>query len=220
MMLTTGTEKGAGAAKAEARPVTWSMVFGTAVLSFLAVGYYNTVHEEKTKATSSQVSTVGEANLGGDWRLLDTSTGKFFSNKDLEGIRHVLYFGFTNCPDICPSELKKLSKVLALVNKDAVQEKDKVLGIFVSVDPERDSVDNMVHYSKNFHPDIKYLTGTPSMLKKMAKLYRVYISKAEEIDGDYLVDHSVVLYYVGADGKFKDFFTQAMRAQDIVKRMK
>ena len=94
-------------------------------------------------------------------------------------------------------------------------------GLFVTVDPARDSIDNLNIYQKDFHPDITYLTGTPEMIKKMAALYRVYISKADETDdGDYLVDHSIVLYLVGKDGKFRDFFTQGMKASDVCEKIR
>ena len=95
------------------------------------------------------------------------------------------------------------------------------MGLFVTVDPARDSITNLNIYSKDFHPSITYLTGTSNMIKKMASFYRVYISKADETeDGDYLVDHSIVLYLVGPDGKFREFFTQGMRASDVVQKIR
>jgi len=153
--------------------------------------------------------------LGGSWSLISTKTGDFVTEKSYTSPT-IIYFGFAHCPDICPSELRKLSKALAALSSKGIE----VKGLFVTVDGARDSVSNLEKYSKDFHPNIEYLTGTPSMVSSMAKLYRVYVSKADEVDeGDYLVDHSIVLYFVGADGEFKDFFTQSMKVADIVKRV-
>jgi len=92
--------------------------------------------------------------------------------------------------------------------------------VFVTVDPARDSIKQLKLYGKDFHPDIKFVTGTPEMVKKMTKKYRVYVSKAdEEDDGDYLVDHSIVLYFGGKKGEFLDFFSQSMKPSDICNKI-
>ncbi|GMH87330.1 hypothetical protein TL16_g10821 [Triparma laevis f. inornata] len=212
----------------------------TTLLSFSAVSYYKIQHTEKLELQNSKVTTTGTAMLGGPWTLINSNTGDFVEEKDYSGYT-ILYFGFAHCPDICPSELRKLSKVLESLEKKGESETLSVAnrlcflfltskvrlqiagidckGLFVTVDGARDSVDNLKIYSKDFHPNIEYLTGTPEMVKKMAKLYRVYISKADEIEGDYLVDHSIVLYFVKKGGEFGDFFTQSMKAGDIVKKI-
>ncbi|CAH0516524.1 unnamed protein product [Peronospora belbahrii] len=104
----------------------------------------------------------------------------------------LLYFGFTHCPDICPNEL-------------------------------RDTIAQMQIYKADFHPKFKMLTGTRDQIAEITKAYRVYFSKADENDDDeddYLVDHSIVMYLVGPDGEFLDFFTQAARVDDIVAKIK
>ncbi|GMH77767.1 hypothetical protein TrST_g13858 [Triparma strigata] len=196
-------------------PVSWKMLGLTTVLSFTAVSYYKIQHTEKIEATNAKVTTTGTAMLGGPWTLIDTETGDFVSDKSYSSTYTILYFGFAHCPDICPSELRKLSKVLESLEGKKIDCK----GLFITVDGARDSVTNLCTYSKDFHPSISYLTGTPKMVKDMAKLYRVYVSKADEVDGDYLVDHSIVLYFVKKDGSFGEFFTQSMKAGDIVKKI-
>jgi protein SCO1 len=190
----------------------------TSAIAFGSVSYYNITHADKLTTTASKVTTVGTALLGGDWTLVDTESGKFVTNEDYKGEVLLLYFGFAHCPDICPSELRKLSSVLEECKSSGIS---NIRGLFVTVDPARDSVDNLRKYKLDFHPSITYLTGTPEMIKRMAKLYRVYISKADETeDGDYLVDHSIVIYGVKKDGEFGDFFTQSMKKGDIVKKIK
>ena len=95
-----------------------------------------------------------------------------------------------------------------------------IVPVFVSVDPARDSLKALKAYSKDFHPSYIFLTGTPEQVQQMAKKYRVYVSKAEETDdGDYLVDHSIVVYFHDDTGDLADCFTQSMRASDVVERV-
>jgi protein SCO1/2 len=96
----------------------------------------------------------------------------------------------------------------------------KIVPIFVSVDPARDSLSALKEYSKDFHPDFVFLTGSPIQVQQMAKKYRVYVSKAEETeDGDYLVDHSIVVYFHDDQGELADCFTQSMRPKDIIEKI-
>jgi protein SCO1/2 len=97
----------------------------------------------------------------------------------------------------------------------------KVKPIFVTVDPARDSIKALKEYSKDFHPSYIFLTGSPVQIQQMAKKYRVYVSKADETaDGDYLVDHSIVIYFHDDTGDLADCFTQSMRPTDIVEKIK
>ena len=93
--------------------------------------------------------------------------------------------------------------------------------MFISVDPSRDTVGLLRNYSQDFHSQIDYLTGTNEQVSKVSRAYRVYFSKVDEDeDGDYLVDHSIVLYLISPDGEFLDFFTQKMQVIDIVNKIK
>jgi len=96
----------------------------------------------------------------------------------------------------------------------------KLKPVFVTVDPNRDCVAVLRHYAQDFHSTIDYLTGTNEQIAKIARAYRVYFSKVDEDEeGDYLVDHSIVLYLVSPEGEFLDFFTQRMQVTDIVERI-
>ncbi|CAM9316691.1 unnamed protein product, partial [Phaeothamnion confervicola] len=161
--------------------------------------------------------SFGKPALGGPWSLVDMH-GAPRTDRDYRGRFTLLYFGFTHCPDICPSELVKVGNV--------IEELDKRLGpgvvkpVFISVDPERDSLQQLRHYAQDFHPSIDYLTGTKEQVARAAKAYRVYFSKADDHDEgeDYLVDHSIVLYLNGPDNDFLDFLTQRTTPADCLDR--
>mmetsp|Transcript_20602 Transcript_20602/g.26697 ORF Transcript_20602/g.26697 Transcript_20602/m.26697 type:complete len:284 (+) Transcript_20602:43-894(+) len=198
-------------------PVTFASL-GLMALAGLTLGYYyNTEKQRKKEQAVSQVRSVGKPALGGSWTLVDEN-GIPRTDLDFRGQWVLLYFGFTRCPDICPSELVKIGKI--------IEELDKVLEVevkpvFISVDPDRDSVGQLKAYAQDFHPRFTYLTGTKDQVFKAAKAYRVYFSKADEHDlndDEYLVDHSIVIYLNGPDGKFVDFFTQSTKVTDCIQK--
>ena len=142
------------------------------------------------------------------------------TNRSFEGKWLLLYFGFARCPDICPSEMMKVGQVIDLLKQKHPDLYKKVVPVFVSVDPARDSLTALKAFAKDFHPDYVFLTGTPSQVHKMAKTYRVYFNKADEsLDGDYLVDHSIVTYFHDDTGDLSDCFTQSMRTSDVLENI-
>lgn len=164
-------------------------------------------------------SSAGKPAIGGPWSLVDLE-GNLVTNKSFEGKWLLLYFGFARCPDICPSEMMKVAKVMDSLKGDYPELYKKVVPVFVSVDPARDSLQALKAYARDFHPDYVFLTGSPVQVQQMAKLYRVYVSKADETeDGDYLVDHSIVIYFHDDTGDLSDCFTQSMRASDVTKKI-
>lgn len=182
--------------------------------------YYNAQKEERLKEVSKQVTTVGRAALGGPFALIDHH-GQPKTDASYHGKFMLLYFGFTYCPDICPSELVKIGKVMDLLEKKGYG--GLVKPVFISVDPNRDSIGQLRYYARDFHPSIDYLTGTTEQVGAAAKAYRVYFSKAHDVDveseDDYLVDHSIVLYLVAPNGEFVEFYTQRTEVPDIIERM-
>lgn len=142
--------------------------------------------------------------------------GKMVSNVTFQGKWLLLYFGFARCPDICPSEMLKIARVMDQLKETNPELASKLVPVFVSVDPARDSLKALKEYAKDFHPSFVFLTGSPVQVQQMAKKYRVYVSKADETeDGDYLVDHSIVVYFHDDKGELSDCFTQSMRPKDI-----
>jgi protein SCO1/2 len=112
----------------------------------------------------------------------------------------LVFFGFTSCPDVCPTSLQKVSTALEKLGGDA----DKLRVAFITIDPERDTVERMKRYHEAFDPRIVMLTGTPKQIAKVAKEYRVYYAKRKQGDGpdDYTMDHSAFLYLMDRDGQY------------------
>ena len=120
------------------------------------------------------------------------------TDANLKGRPTVIFFGFTHCPDICPTALFEMSEVLRVMGKDA----DQVNAWFVSVDPERDTPAAMKDYLSSFDPRLKGLTGSPEAVAKVISGYRVYAKKVPLKDGDYTMDHTALIYLMDRDGKF------------------
>eukprot|EP00546_Thalassionema_frauenfeldii_P014830 CAMPEP_0178908386 /NCGR_PEP_ID=MMETSP0786-20121207/7895_1 /TAXON_ID=186022 /ORGANISM="Thalassionema frauenfeldii, Strain CCMP 1798" /LENGTH=314 /DNA_ID=CAMNT_0020580285 /DNA_START=97 /DNA_END=1041 /DNA_ORIENTATION=+ len=162
---------------------------------------------------------AGKPAIGGPWSLIDLD-GNLVTNKTFEGKWLLLYFGFARCPDICPSEMLKVGRVMDMLKEEYPNLAQKIQPVFVSVDPARDSLKALREYGKDFHPSYVFLTGSPEQVQQMAKKYRVYVSKADETeDGDYLVDHSIVVYFHDDTGDLADCFTQSMRPKDVVEKV-
>lgn len=116
--------------------------------------------------------------------------------------------------------MNKVATVLDTLKQQYPALYKQIVPIFVSVDPARDSLQALADYAKDFHPDYIFLTGTPEQVQRMAKKYRVYMSKAEETEqGDYLVDHSIVIYLHDDTGDLADCLTQSMRPTDVVNKV-
>ncbi|OJA07917.1 hypothetical protein AZE42_03684 [Rhizopogon vesiculosus] len=162
--------------------------------------------------------SVGRAHVGGPFTLM-THESKPFSEKDLLGKWNFVYFGFTNCPDICPAELDKIGTVLTSLEKDYGT---IFQPIFISVDPARDSISQMKTYLADFFPRIIGLTGDYATVKSTCKAYRVYFSTPPDADpkGDYLVDHSIYVYLMDPNGQFVEAFGQSSSPDEVVERVK
>jgi protein SCO1/2 len=137
------------------------------------------------------------AAIGGPFQLTDQS-GTTVTEKSLLGRPTLIFFGFTHCPDVCPTSLFEISEVLRAMGKDA----DRVNAYFVSVDPDRDNDAAMKDYLSSFDPHLKGLTGDPEAVAKVLSAYRVYAKKVPLKDGDYTMDHTALTYLMDRDGKF------------------
>jgi protein SCO1 len=135
-----------------------------------------------------------EAALRGDFTLT-THEGKVFTQKDLIGREHLLFFGFTHCPDICPTTLTELT---------ALKVKQRIL--FVTIDPERDTQAQLKLYLSSFDPNIIGLTGTKEQIDRMVKIYHAYAKRIDDGKGGYTMDHSTAIYKLEKDGGFLSTF--------------
>ncbi|MGT2502655.1 SCO family protein [Bradyrhizobium guangxiense] len=137
------------------------------------------------------------AAIGGPFQLTDQN-GKAVTDKSLKGKPTLIFFGYTHCPDVCPTSLFEISEVLRAMGKDA----DKVNAVFISVDPERDTPAIMKDYLSSFDPHLEGLSGDPAETAKVITSYRVYAKKVPTKDGDYTMDHTALIYLMDRDGRF------------------
>lgn len=144
-------------------------------------------------------AVLAGASIGGPFTLTD-SAGKTVTDRDFRGKFMLVYFGYTFCPDVCPTTLNQVAVALDKLGAKA----DRVQPLFVTVDPGRDTPEAMRQYTAAFTPRLLGLTGTPEQIAVVAKEYRVYY--AEHRTGpsplDYTMDHSSILYLMGPDGNF------------------
>ncbi|MFC7399150.1 SCO family protein [Chelatococcus sp. GCM10030263] len=143
------------------------------------------------------VSTTGVADIGGPFRLT-TQDGKTLSDADLKGKPYAVFFGFTHCPEVCPTTLWELSQALQKLGPDA----DRIKVLFVTLDPARDTPELLKTYLASFDPHIVGLTGSEEEIAKLAKAYKVYWRKVPTDNGDYTLDHSAIVYLMDAKGAF------------------
>jgi protein SCO1/2 len=196
---------------------SWTGLFITVLIAGAYLVYY--WNDKKKRAIKRAVTSVGKSKIGGDWTLVD-HTGSVVSRATLKGKYLLLYFGFTFCPDICPEELKKMSRV--------INDLDKTIGpglvqpVFISLDPWRDSVEQVAVYVKGFHPRILGLTGTPQQCEDIARAFRVYTTTNRKTDDqeDYAVDHSIWLYLLDKEGQYLDIFGTDKDDVDIAEKIK
>ena len=148
------------------------------------------------------------AAIGGPFELVDQD-GRPVSDQDLKGHPFLVFFGFTHCPDVCPTTLFEVSEVLRALGPDA----DKVNALFVTVDPERDTPDKLKDYLASFDPHLRALTGQSPAIEAIAKAYRVYVKKVPQENG-YTMDHTAIVYLMDKDGRFVAPFSLKRRPEE------
>lgn len=160
-----------------------------------------------------QQSVTGKALIGGPFTLTNQD-GKQVTEKDFRGKFMLVYFGYTYCPDVCPAELQVMSAAL-----DALGDKaSRVTPVFISIDPARDTVEEMKTYVGNFHPRLVGLTGSEQEVAVAAKAYRVYYAKAKgEATTEYLMDHASIVYLMSPEGEYLAHFTYGTGVDKMAK---
>ncbi|WP_028347978.1 SCO family protein [Bradyrhizobium murdochi] len=160
-------------------------------------------------------TVTAPAAIGGPFQLTDQA-GQTVTEQNLKGKPTLIFFGFTHCPDVCPTSLFEISEVLKAMGKDA----DRVNAWFVSVDPERDTTAAMKDYLSSFDPHLKGLTGPPDAVAKVLSAYRVYARKVPLKDGDYTMDHTALIYLMDRDGNFVAPFNVKRTPEEAAKDLK
>ena len=185
-----------------------ALVVAAALMTFTAYRY----------VTRGTYAALGDALVGGPFTLTD-QTGKTVTNADFKGRYMLVYFGYTFCPDVCPTELQVMSAALDKLGPAG----NNIVPIFITVDPARDTPKVMAQYVANFNPRFVGLTGSAEQIAAVAKAYRVYYAKAkgwEKAGDSYLMDHSSIIYLMGPDGKFVQHFTYTTDASGLADKLK
>ena len=165
---------------------------------------------------SGGIRSVGQALIGGPFTLTD-HTGKRVTDQDFRGRYMLVFFGFTNCPDVCPSALQVVSAALNKIGSKA----DRFVPILITIDPERDKPVELSAYVESFHPRLVGLTGSPEEINTAVKAYRVYVRKTEDpkSTAGYTYDHTSLIYVMAPDGTYRTHFTHTTDADALAQRL-
>jgi len=163
-----------------------------------------------------KVHATGTASIGGPFTLTD-QTGKRVTDKDFAGKYMLIYFGYTFCPDVCPTTLGIIAEALDGLTP---AQQDKVVPIFITVDPERDTPEVLAAYVVNFHPKLIGLTGSIDDIKAVVKAYKTFFSKTGDTgNGTYTMNHSSYTYLMGPDGAYVTVFGHNTTSQEMTKKL-
>ena len=162
------------------------------------------------------VRSIGRALVGGPFTLTDHA-GKRVTDQDFRGRYMLVFFGFTYCPDVCPSALQVVSAALNKLGPKA----DRFAPVFITIDPERDKPAELSSYVQSFHPRLVGLTGSPEEIDHAVKAYRVYVRKTEDpkSSAGYTFDHTSLIYVMGPDGTYRTHFTHTTNADALAERL-
>ena len=188
--------------KGRASPKAWLLI--AALFAFVvSVGVARAEDVLPDQATAAQMMDdlmYGRGTVGGPFTLTD-SGGRQRSDSDFRGKLMIVYFGYTFCPDVCPADLMAITQALDALGPAA----DGVQPIFITVDPERDSK-VLAEYVRAFHKSLIGLTGTPEEIRKVANAYKAFYAKVPGTpNGDYVIDHTGVIYLMGRGGEYLGF---------------
>jgi len=187
-----------------------------AITSIMALAMRRRLRKEKEKFKIESTQTSGKPRIGGKWTLTDHD-GKIMSSEDLKGNWLIYYFGFIHCPDVCPEEMEKIGEVVSILKSK--HKVDKIIPVFVTVDPERDTPEKVKDYVLRYSPHYLGLSGTMDEIAKVAKDFKIFYSKSESDEfGNYQVDHSIVSYLFDPEGEFSDYFTKSDSIQKRVNK--
>jgi protein SCO1 len=186
---------------------TWllALMIMAAVVGGIASFAISSAQTAKPASTSS---------IGGPFTLT-TQTGARLSEADLKGKPYAIFFGFTHCPEVCPTTLFEMSEAL----KELGPKAEDLRVLFVSVDPERDRPEFMARYLQSFDPRIVGLTGTPAEVETAAKAYHVFWEKVPTEDGDYTMNHTASVFLMDAAGQFQGVIAYGEAAKTRLQKL-
>ncbi len=189
---------------------------GVAILLFVILGIFQTEKSHKTIAVAQDGRGSGLPAIGGAFQLVDKDK-EIWKDTDFKGKPMLVYFGYTYCPDICPTALYNMTKAVEELGGGKV-----IQPIFITLDPRRDTPSQLQSYAQNFHKDFVMLTGTKAQVDQTLKAYRVHAARTSderEVD-DYLMDHSSLIYLMDREGGYRSHFSHQTPPQEIIRRIR
>ena len=164
-----------------------------------------------------KVKTTGTAAIGGAFTLTNHH-GQVVTEKSLLGKYSLIFFGFTYCPDVCPVAMQNMTAALDMLGDEA----DRITPVFITTDPERDTVEKVAEHVAAFHKSFIGLTGTTEQVKTASKAYRIYAAKSKNADmpDGYTINHASIIYLMGPDGKYLTHFNHSTPPKAMALRIK
>lgn len=201
-------------------PVNRLFAWGGAAMIAVAVAllWRHEVGPPRASRVTLEPAAAAGSTIGGPFTLVDQN-GRTVTAGDFRGRFMLLYFGYTYCPDVCPTTLTTMADAIDILDGDG----ESIVPIFITVDPERDTPEHLKMYVNYFHPRLVGLTGTPQSVGAAARAYRIYYAKAPQgaaAGDDYLMDHSSGIYLMGPDGAFRAHFDHGTGAEAMAKRIR
>lgn len=177
---------------------------------------YVTADQKSGTDDAMSAEDAMRASIKSEFTLVNHS-GETVTNETFTGKWRLVFFGFTSCPDVCPTTLNTIAEVMEQLGETAVN----LQPLFITVDPERDAPARMAEYVGAFDPRIIGLTGTAEQVKNATESFKIYYAKVplEGTDGDYTMDHTAYLYLMNGSGEFEAFFSDHNGARDIAKNI-
>jgi len=187
------------------------VILGAAFLAGVALclGGILLLTNRQVTAVANSVSPF-QSTVGGPFQLVDQE-GRATTDRDLLGRPFLVFFGFTHCPDVCPTTLFEISEVLNRLGSGA----ERISALFVTVDPERDTPQSLKDYLSSFNPRLRGLTGDPAAIAATLKSYRVYAKKVPLDGGNYTMDHTAIVYLMDKDGRFVAPFNMKRKPDEL-----
>jgi protein SCO1/2 len=172
-------------------------------------------HESEMVPGLGRTVISGQIAVGGPYALTDQD-GKPRASSDFHGKYQLVYFGYTFCPDVCPTTLAVMAVALDKMGVD----QNRIVPVFITIDPERDTPAALKKYMAAFGPRFVGLTGSAQQIAQVEKEFRVYAKKQPMAGGNYGMDHSSVMYLMGPDGKLVSFYDEVTSPEDLAKDLK
>jgi protein SCO1/2 len=193
-----------------------AIILASTMMWFGHEHFTHSAAKEMASLSPAAGSATGKASIGGAFTLTDQN-GNIATAADLKGKFSLVAFGFTFCPDVCPTTLSTMTEALNRIGDAA----DAIQPVFISVDPERDTPETMKQFASAFHPRLLALSGSPEQTREVTDAYKVYYYARKENPGDknYLVDHSSFIYLMGPDGEYITHFSYSIPPSELAVKL-